>query len=117
MWDKGLIYQGHSVSWYCPHCETPLANAESSGRIDGSDIHRDAKSATSGAGCGRRPVPTARRRVHASMRLRVRGEGSVEVFRARPIRRPTAPRSGRPRRGAVRNGNSPGGRTAPRQLR
>ncbi|MCG0283478.1 isoleucine--tRNA ligase [Streptomyces sp. PSAA01] len=41
MWDKGLIYQGHSVSWYCAHCETPLANAESSGRIDGSDTHRD----------------------------------------------------------------------------
>ncbi|MER7410925.1 isoleucine--tRNA ligase [Streptomyces cacaoi] len=41
MWDKGLIYQGHSVSWYCAHCETPLANAESSGRIDGNDTHRD----------------------------------------------------------------------------
>lgn len=46
MWDKGLIYQGHSVSWYCPHCETPLANAESSGRIDGSDTHREVPGTT-----------------------------------------------------------------------
>lgn len=72
-------------------------------------------------GCGRRPVPTARPRVHMSMRpyirLRARGDGSVEVFRARPIRRPIAPRSGRPRRAVVRSGNSPGRRTAPRQLR
>ncbi|MEU5646369.1 isoleucine--tRNA ligase [Streptomyces milbemycinicus] len=41
LWDKGLIYQGHSIAWYCAHCETPLANNESSGRMYGADTHRD----------------------------------------------------------------------------
>ncbi|MFI5821313.1 isoleucine--tRNA ligase [Streptomyces rishiriensis] len=40
LWEKGLIYQGHAVSWYCTHCETPLAHTESTGRLDGTDTHR-----------------------------------------------------------------------------
>ncbi len=28
LWDKGLIYQGFRVLWYCWRCETPLSNTE-----------------------------------------------------------------------------------------
>jgi isoleucyl-tRNA synthetase len=28
LWQKGLIYQGHSVQPYCPRCATPLSNFE-----------------------------------------------------------------------------------------
>ncbi len=28
LWDKGLIYLGHSVQPYCPRCATPLSNFE-----------------------------------------------------------------------------------------
>ncbi|RMD82659.1 MAG: isoleucine--tRNA ligase, partial [Lentisphaerae bacterium] len=28
LWDKGLIYQGQKVMWYCPRCATPLSNFE-----------------------------------------------------------------------------------------
>jgi isoleucyl-tRNA synthetase len=28
LWDKGLIYEGHKIMWYCPRCATPLANFE-----------------------------------------------------------------------------------------
>ena len=28
IWKKGLIYEGRKVLLYCPHCETPLSNAE-----------------------------------------------------------------------------------------
>ncbi|HEX6357840.1 isoleucine--tRNA ligase [Actinophytocola sp.] len=28
LWDKGLIYEGHRVLWYCWRCETPLSNTE-----------------------------------------------------------------------------------------
>ncbi len=41
LWDKGLIYQGHSIAWYCAHCETPLANNESNGRMYGGDTLRE----------------------------------------------------------------------------
>lgn len=27
-WKKGLIYQGHKILPYCPHCETPLSSHE-----------------------------------------------------------------------------------------
>ena len=28
LWDKGLLYEGYRVLWYCWHCETPLSNTE-----------------------------------------------------------------------------------------
>jgi isoleucyl-tRNA synthetase len=28
LWDKGLVYQGFRVLWYCWRCETPLSNTE-----------------------------------------------------------------------------------------
>jgi len=28
LWDKGLIYEGYRVLWYCWRCETPLSNTE-----------------------------------------------------------------------------------------
>ncbi len=28
LWDKGLIYEGFRVLWYCTRCETPLSNTE-----------------------------------------------------------------------------------------
>ena len=28
LWDKGLMYEGFRVLWYCWHCETPLSNTE-----------------------------------------------------------------------------------------
>src|SRR5664280_2587709 len=28
LWDKGLIYQGYRVLWYCTRCETPLSATE-----------------------------------------------------------------------------------------
>jgi isoleucyl-tRNA synthetase len=28
LWDKGLIYEGYRVLWYCTRCETPLAATE-----------------------------------------------------------------------------------------
>jgi isoleucyl-tRNA synthetase len=28
LWDKGLIYEGFRVLWYCWRCETPLSNTE-----------------------------------------------------------------------------------------
>ncbi|MFJ8006688.1 isoleucine--tRNA ligase [Streptomyces fagopyri] len=37
LWDKGLVYQGHSMSWYCGSCETTLSDSESEGTMD----HRD----------------------------------------------------------------------------
>ncbi|CAM3358297.1 isoleucine--tRNA ligase [Stackebrandtia soli] len=37
LYDKGLIYQGHRVLWYCPRCETPLSNTET--KMD--DVYRD----------------------------------------------------------------------------
>ncbi len=36
LWDKGLIYQGYKVLWYCTRCETPLSNSET--RMD--DVYR-----------------------------------------------------------------------------
>jgi isoleucyl-tRNA synthetase len=36
LWDKGLIYQGFRVLWYCWRCETPLSNTET--RMD--DVYR-----------------------------------------------------------------------------
>ena len=37
LWDKGLIYQGFRVLWYCWRCETPLSNTET--RMD--DVYRN----------------------------------------------------------------------------
>jgi isoleucyl-tRNA synthetase len=37
LWDKGLVYQGFRVMWYCWRCETPLSNSET--RLD--DVYRD----------------------------------------------------------------------------
>ncbi len=37
LWDKGLIYQGYRVLWYCWRCETPLSATET--RMD--DTYRD----------------------------------------------------------------------------
>jgi isoleucyl-tRNA synthetase len=28
LWDKGLIYEGNKIMWYCPRCATPLSNFE-----------------------------------------------------------------------------------------
>ena len=28
LWDKGLIYEGYKVLWYCTRCETPLSATE-----------------------------------------------------------------------------------------
>ena len=36
LWDKGLIYEGYRVLWYCFRCETPLSNTET--RMD--DVYR-----------------------------------------------------------------------------
>ncbi|WP_307841347.1 isoleucine--tRNA ligase [Streptomyces endocoffeicus] len=41
VWDKGLIYQGHSISWYCGSCETPLSDSESEGTMDHRDTGRE----------------------------------------------------------------------------
>lgn len=37
LWDRGLIYEGFRVLWYCWRCETPLSNTET--RMD--DVYRD----------------------------------------------------------------------------
>src|SRR5687768_36421 len=37
LWDKGLIYNGFRVLWYCWRCETPLSNTET--KMD--DTYRD----------------------------------------------------------------------------
>ncbi|MDR0504668.1 MAG: class I tRNA ligase family protein, partial [Bifidobacteriaceae bacterium] len=36
LWDKGLVYQGHRVLWYCFRCGTPLSASET--RMD--DVYR-----------------------------------------------------------------------------
>ena len=36
LWDKGLIYEGYRVLWYCWRCETPLSNTET--RMD--DVYK-----------------------------------------------------------------------------
>ncbi len=37
LWDKGLVYEGYRVLWYCTRCETPLSATET--RMD--DTYRD----------------------------------------------------------------------------
>ena len=37
LWDKGLLYEGYRVLWYCTRCETPLSATET--RMD--DTYRD----------------------------------------------------------------------------
>ncbi|WP_433507426.1 isoleucine--tRNA ligase [Pseudonocardia halophobica] len=37
LWDKGLVYSGFRVLWYCWRCETPLSNSET--KMD--DVYRD----------------------------------------------------------------------------
>jgi isoleucyl-tRNA synthetase len=36
LWDKGLVYEGYRVLWYCWRCETPLSNTET--RMD--DVYK-----------------------------------------------------------------------------
>ncbi|MFP5335837.1 MAG: isoleucine--tRNA ligase [Actinomycetes bacterium] len=36
LYDKGLVYEGYRVLWYCTRCETPLSNTET--RMD--DVYR-----------------------------------------------------------------------------
>ncbi|MER7079404.1 Isoleucyl-tRNA synthetase [Saccharopolyspora kobensis] len=36
LWDKGLVYEGFRVLWYCWRCETPLSNTET--KMD--DVYR-----------------------------------------------------------------------------
>lgn len=44
MFDKGLLYQGHRVSPYCPHCETTLSSHEvAQGYKDVKDLSITAK--------------------------------------------------------------------------
>ena len=49
LWDKGLIYEGYRVLWYCTRCETPLSATET--KMD--DTYRNA------AGPGRHGVAPA----------------------------------------------------------
>ena len=37
LWDKGLVYSGFRVLWYCWRCETPLSSTET--KMD--DVYRD----------------------------------------------------------------------------
>jgi len=37
LWDKGLVYEGFRVLWYCWRCETPLSNTE----VKMDDVYRD----------------------------------------------------------------------------
>ena len=37
LWDKGLVYEGYRVLWYCIRCETPLSATET--KMD--DTYRD----------------------------------------------------------------------------
>ena len=37
LWDKGLVYEGFRVLWYCWRCETPLSTTET--KMD--DVYRD----------------------------------------------------------------------------
>jgi isoleucyl-tRNA synthetase len=37
LWDKGLVYEGYRVLWYCWRCETPLSNTET--KMD--DVYHD----------------------------------------------------------------------------
>ena len=38
LWDKGLVYQGYRVLWYCTRCETPLSASET--KMDDTYRHR-----------------------------------------------------------------------------
>ena len=33
LWDKGLIYEGYRVLWYCTRCETPLSATISQNQV------------------------------------------------------------------------------------
>jgi isoleucyl-tRNA synthetase len=46
LWDKGLIYQGFRVLWYCWRCETPLSNTET--KMDGVYHNRQDPAVTVG---------------------------------------------------------------------
>jgi len=37
LWEKGLVYEGFRVLWYCWRCETPLSNTE----VKMDDVYRD----------------------------------------------------------------------------
>ena len=46
LWDKGLVYEGFRVLWYCWRCETPLSNTET--RMDDVYRHRQDPAVTAG---------------------------------------------------------------------
>ncbi|SNR35710.1 Isoleucyl-tRNA synthetase [Haloechinothrix alba] len=52
LWDKGLVYEGFRVLWYCWRCETPLSNTET--KMD--DVYRSRQD----------PAVTVGLRLHAS---------------------------------------------------
>ncbi|KPV39891.1 isoleucine--tRNA ligase [Alicyclobacillus ferrooxydans] len=64
VYDKGLLYQGHRVSPYCPHCETTLSSHEvAQGYADVKDLTVTAKfrvteTTASGAGTDGTDTPT-----------------------------------------------------------
>jgi len=37
LWDRGLIYEGYRVVWYCPRCATPLSNFETNQGYEDTD--------------------------------------------------------------------------------
>ena len=91
LWDKGLVYEGYRVLWYCTRCETPLSATET--RMD--DTYRDRQD----------PAVTVSLRLH--------GAG-----RRRPARRPGRRRGADLDHHAVDAAVQPGGRGQPgRRLR
>ncbi|WP_258347970.1 isoleucine--tRNA ligase [Saccharopolyspora gregorii] len=46
LWDKGLVYEGFRVLWYCWRCETPLSNTET--RMDDTYRQRQDPAVTVG---------------------------------------------------------------------
>jgi isoleucyl-tRNA synthetase len=64
VYDKGLLYQGHRVSPYCPHCETTLSSHEvAQGYADVKDLTVTAKfrvteKSSTGAGTDGTDTPT-----------------------------------------------------------
>ena len=60
LWDKGLVYEGFRVLWYCWRCETPLSNTET--KMD--DVYRERQDPAVTVGLRlRQRGPGARRRV------------------------------------------------------
>jgi isoleucyl-tRNA synthetase len=53
LWNKGLIYEGFRVLWYCWRCETPLSNTET--KMD--DVYRDRQDPAVTVGLKIEPAP------------------------------------------------------------